>query len=45
MALGSAKNADLWRWEAQKVSIYGVRKRKKCRFMALESAKSSDLWR
>lgn len=24
MALESAKNADLWRWEAQKVPIYGV---------------------
>ena len=45
MALENTKNTDLWRWEAQKVSIYGVRKRKKCRFMALESAKSSDLWR
>ena len=45
MALENTKNTDLWRWEAQKVSIYGVRKRKKCRFMALERAKSPDLWR
>ena len=45
MALESAKNVDLWRYKAQKVPIYGVGKRKKCRFMALESAKSSDLWR
>ena len=45
MALESAKNADLWRWKMRKMPIYGVGKRKKCRFMALESAKSSDLWR
>lgn len=25
--------------------IYGVRKRKKCRFMALENTKKTDLWR
>ena len=29
MALESAKNADLWRWEAQKMPIYGVRRCKK----------------
>ena len=27
MALESVKNADLWRWKAQKVPIYGVRKK------------------
>ena len=30
MALGSAKNADLWRWKVQKMLIYGVGKCKKC---------------
>lgn len=45
MALERAKSPDLWRWKAQKIPIYGVRKREKCLFMALESAKSSDLWR
>ena len=36
MALENAKNTDLWRWKAQKMPIYGVRKCKKFRFMALE---------
>ena len=40
MALENTKHTDLWRWEAQKMPIYGVRKCKKFRFMALENIKS-----
>jgi hypothetical protein len=39
------KSADLWRWEVEKVLIYGVGKLKKCRFMALEAKKDVYLQR
>ena len=44
MALERAKSPDLWRWKAQKMPIYGVRKCKKFRFMALENIKSVVKW-